>query len=712
MPTQMAVCAGLFLCLVVAGEMGAFVAWRADAPQQHAADGASAANQHGRQLYHIVEDSPYRPVLNVTGHWITPYGEIDISLLQCPVSGNSSSTFSPLGFEDDKPAAYTFAIVITLYMFLGLAIVCDSFFESALSAICEAMNLKDDVAGATWMAAGGSAPELATSVIGVFISRSDVGFGTIVGSAVFNVLFVIACCTFVAPNLKLTWWPLARDCAYYCFSLAMIVIFVSDLKVEWYEAVILLLMYVGYVTVMYYNERLEVWVNSRIKACREMKDEGIQFALRKMFDNPIFAVFLYGIIIANAVFVIVEIVHFNNRSAELPCVCNTFIGANVLPTTTFYYINLAFNITFIVEMLVKFYAYGFFGYWRIPLNCFDGALVFLIVIELILAETSRGDPISGNPTDQANDAIGVGIARLFRLLKFLRFVRMLRVGRIVGAGVANARIGAATQEPDEPQKSRTDGELQKDPEPKAEEEEEEEDDEPFNPFEISGDCKSIGGVVSFFFWLVGLPLSIAFYLTIPDCRREMFKKCWFVTFAMCISWIAGLSYIMVWMIERLGVMMNIPISIMGLFILAAGTSIPDCLSSVAVARRGHGDMAVSSSIGSNIFDVLIGLPVPWFIYAAIMRPAIGPELGPTYNAISAEGLAVMILMLFVMVALVITTIHLSGWILSVKLGAGMMLLYVGFLILALLLEDLTGPVIFPPCPENTNGIWDGWSLAS
>ncbi|CAG7816355.1 unnamed protein product, partial [Allacma fusca] len=39
----------------------------------------------------------------------------------------------------------------------------------------------DDVAGATFMAAGGSAPELFTSVIGVFISHDDVGIGTIVG---------------------------------------------------------------------------------------------------------------------------------------------------------------------------------------------------------------------------------------------------------------------------------------------------------------------------------------------------------------------------------------------------------------------------------------------------------------------------------------------------------------------------------------------------
>lgn len=203
-----------------------------------------------------------------------------------------------------------------------------------------------------------------------------------------------------------------------------------------------------------------------------------------------------------------------------------------------------------------------------------------------------------------------------------------------------------------------------------------------------------------------MPLSLAFWLTIPDCRREGFlSKCWLGTFAACIAWIAGLSYIMVWMVERLGLMIGIPESIMGLFILAAGTSIPYCLSSIAVARRGHGDMAVSSSIGSNIFDVLIGLPVPWFIYTAILRPAIGPSIGPQHQMINSEALAVMILLLFVMVALVITTIHLSGWILSVRLGWAMMGLYFCFLVLALMLDPITGPVIFPPCEDNTAGVW-------
>uniref|UniRef100_A0A914ZWA8 Sodium/calcium exchanger membrane region domain-containing protein n=1 Tax=Parascaris univalens TaxID=6257 RepID=A0A914ZWA8_PARUN len=47
-------------------------------------------------------------------------------------------------------------------------------------------------------------------------------------------------------------------------------------------------------------------------------------------------------------------------------------------------------------------------------------------------------------------------------------------------------------------------------------------------------------------------------------------------------------------------------AIMGLTVLAAGTSVPDLITSVIVARKGLGDMAVSSSIGSNLFDICIG----------------------------------------------------------------------------------------------------------
>ena len=111
-------------------------------------------------------------------------------------------------------------------MLAGLAIVCDEYFVPALEVMTDAFGIGNDVAGATLMAAGGSAPELATSFIGLFIVKSDVGFGTIVGSAVFNVLFVIGACAMASKEvLVLTSWPLTRDCSYYIFSLIILYLF-------------------------------------------------------------------------------------------------------------------------------------------------------------------------------------------------------------------------------------------------------------------------------------------------------------------------------------------------------------------------------------------------------------------------------------------------------------------------------------------------------
>lgn len=152
-----------------------------------------------------------------------------------------------------------------IYTFFALAIVCDEFFVPALEVIIERLELIPDVAGATFMAAGGSAPELFTSIMGVFVSFDDVGIGTIVGSAVFNILFVIgACAIFSGSVLALTWWPLFRDCTFYSIGLLILILFFRDNYIELYEALILLSIYAAYVTFMRWNHQVEMFVKRTI----------------------------------------------------------------------------------------------------------------------------------------------------------------------------------------------------------------------------------------------------------------------------------------------------------------------------------------------------------------------------------------------------------------------------------------------------------------
>ena len=68
--------------------------------------------------------------------------------------------------------------------------------------------------------------------------------------------------------------------------------------------------------------------------------------------------------------------------------------------------------------------------------------------------------------------------------------------------------------------------------------------------------------------------------------------------------------------SKLGCIWNIHPAIMGVTVLAAGTSVPDAIGSLLVARDGQGDMAVSNAIGSNVFDILLGLGLPWMLGAS------------------------------------------------------------------------------------------------
>jgi cation:H+ antiporter len=45
--------------------------------------------------------------------------------------------------------------------------------------------------------------------------------------------------------------------------------------------------------------------------------------------------------------------------------------------------------------------------------------------------------------------------------------------------------------------------------------------------------------------------------------------------------------------------------VIGLTIIAVGTSLPELATSTIAAMRGHGDIAVGNVVGSNIFNVLL-----------------------------------------------------------------------------------------------------------
>lgn len=65
-------------------------------------------------------------------------------------------------------------------------------------------------------------------------------------------------------------------------------------------------------------------------------------------------------------------------------------------------------------------------------------------------------------------------------------------------------------------------------------------------------------------------------------------------------------------------------AVIGLSIVAVGTSLPELATSLVAARRGHGDLAVGNAVGSNVMNVLLVAGV-----AALAAPLAFGELRPS-----------------------------------------------------------------------------------
>lgn len=149
------------------------------------------------------------------------------------------------------------AVISSLALIVGavylLAIITDSFFIISLDQISRRLNLSDEVAGASLMAMGSSAPELAIALMALFTgggAHSDVGIGTIVGSAVFNILVITGISAVVAGGLKIHVFAVRRDTYYYLGSIAYLAFIFLDGEVVLIEAIVGLIAYGVYVALL------------------------------------------------------------------------------------------------------------------------------------------------------------------------------------------------------------------------------------------------------------------------------------------------------------------------------------------------------------------------------------------------------------------------------------------------------------------------------
>ncbi|XP_054572094.1 sodium/potassium/calcium exchanger 1 isoform X4 [Eptesicus fuscus] len=568
------------------------------------------------QVRHYVEPAPALPTTPSPSLTMAPLSEAPSpspSALPPSWPDHPQAEYPPdlFSVEERRQGWVVLHIFGMMYVFVALAIVCDEYFVPALGVITDKLQISEDVAGATFMAAGGSAPELFTSLIGVFISHSNVGIGTIVGSAVFNILFVIGTCAlFSREILHLTWWPLFRDVSFYILDLMMLILFFLDSLIVWWESLLLLLAYASYVFTMKWNKKLELWVKEQLSRRPVAKVMALGDFSK---EGDVAGAESTGVMAG--------------KEVEAPGE-----GENGGETQ--------------LEGEGETEAEG--------KGDNEGE---------IQAERKRNDEREDEgelPAEEDGKMKGDGETEE-------------QVFNAENQGEAKSdEKGTNSEGGGDGGDSEEEEEDEDEDEDEEEEDEEEENEEP-----LSLEWPETRQKQAIYLFL--LPIVFPLWLTVPDVRRLESRKFFVFTFLGSIMWIAMFSYLMVWWAHQVGETIGISEEIMGLTILAAGTSIPDLITSVIVARKGLGDMAVSSSVGSNIFDITVGLPVPWLLFS------LTNGLQPV--PVSSNGLFCAIVLLLLMLLFVISSIASCKWRMNKILGFTMFLLYFVFLIISVMLED-------------------------
>ncbi|NWW92115.1 NCKX3 protein, partial [Rhynochetos jubatus] len=554
--------------------------------------------------------------------------------------------------EDRRHGAVVLHVLCAVYMFYALAIVCDDFFVPSLEKICERLHLSEDVAGATFMAAGSSAPELFTSVIGVFITKGDVGVGTIVGSAVFNILCIIGVCgLFAGQVVALSSWSLLRDSIYYTLSVVALIVVSHHALLSWvfyvalvcrWESLVLVLMYIIYIAIMKYN--------SSIHHCFERKTKNSTNMVNGLANNTD----MDDNSNCDATVVLLKKGNFHRKASVI--MVDELLSA--------YPHQLSFSEAGLRIMITSH---------------FPPKTRLSMASRMLINERQRLINSRTYTNGESEVAIKIPIKHVVEN----------------GTGPSNSmeRSVSGTRQDEDMAEAGNETETEDNENNENDEEEEDDDDDddhegPYTPFDLPT------GKMEVLKWLFTWPLSFVLYFTVPNCNKPHLEKWFMVTFASSTLWIAAFSYMMVWMVTIIGYTLGIPDVIMGITFLAAGTSVPDCMASLIVARQGMGDMAVSNSIGSNVFDILIGLGLPWALQTLAVNYG-------SYIQLNSRGLIYSVGLLLASVFVTVFGVHMNKWKLDKKLGCVCLSLYGIFLCFSIMTEfNVFTFVNLPMCRDH------------
>lgn len=481
-------------------------------------------------------------------------------------------------------------------------VICDHYFVPALEILCDELKIPPNVAGATFMAIGTSAPDVFVSIFGLFVTKSSIGIGTIVGSSIFNHMCICAACVMNSPEGKIRLNPkiLTREAVAYLVALILLVFALrsdieqkdtikkskwkSCLTVSWLDALVLILWYGVYVGVAANYEILCIWIcgssstPSNIEIEREVMNETpISNPLRSRSDSDTEMINL------NSSHPIKSDIHERNAIDNSDHLFTN--DSNGTPNRA-----TIFNGSPISQRYKKIEAEVH--------DCNDDNKVASTDVKRILPPNSCDHTILCTSSEDSDD------------------------------------VETAVERPSHP---------------------------PSGLAIISTDFSPAHSMsmpllahTALKVWEYSMfPVRISIMQSIPNIKTPETRRKYGIAVFVCILWLGLLAEGIVECIQILGDMMGVSQSLMGLTVSSVGASLPSIWSSMIASRQGQNDMAISNALGANTFSIMVGLGMPWLIYTV--------SFSKNYNGIEDDGIVVLIIMLAVVLVAFYVLVWWNHW---------------------------------------------------
>ena len=166
-----------------------------------------------------------------------------VYLLNVAKKGKSEATEEPDTGKKKAPVIW----LILKILFGGAAIVLGSDFAvDGATAIATSMGWSERLIGLTIVALGTSLPELVTSVIAAIKKNADIAIGNIVGSNIFNILFVLGTTALITPVAYQEAFIVDNIVAVIAAVLLFLFVLNKDCKLKRWGGAVLLAAYVVY----------------------------------------------------------------------------------------------------------------------------------------------------------------------------------------------------------------------------------------------------------------------------------------------------------------------------------------------------------------------------------------------------------------------------------------------------------------------------------